>query len=94
MTDEDFDHDDAEAALADIHTLPVEGVVGQCFQCDVDIHYGEWHVALDTDTSKVPRDTGTRVMCGSEDDDIRRLCGPCSERSEEEFPDDAPTAGV
>lgn len=79
-----------------IHTLPADGVVGECFQCGVDIEYGEWHVALDSDSRQVPRDTKSSVQTSPDDhdDDTRRLCGPCSGRDREDFPDDRPIAGL
>jgi hypothetical protein len=81
-----FDYDPDELT-------PQEGVVGECDECGVEIRYGEWHVQVEPESDRVPDNTATSVVCG-DPDETTRLCGPCSDRDPEAFPDDEPTAGV
>lgn len=85
----EFDDEDNEQGL----DLPAEGVVGECDGCGTEIRYGEWHVLVESESERVPDGVATSVQVG-DPDDAPRLCGPCSDRDPNEFPDDREVAGI
>lgn len=67
--------------------------VGECVDCGVLIHHGEWHMADRSDEDRIPDESIQSVKMGQPDETVR-WCGPCSDRDLAEYPDDEPVAGM